>query len=377
MRRSNGKESVDIMRTAFQLENAVISDYIFSVIKKAVEIRIKECSEEETDITNKCTTKINPIQLDFNTEEQSPLTKRNPSLVRGLENSCIVDLLTGEKTLQAKRFRNELPDPTLALSSPKTPVVRLEPRLSSRSRNVNRVLTLRESPSQKNQFIDIRVKEISNANVETNETTSYNTRSSLRLRKSPTSVKNASFSVIPTPDFGDTEMYTPGRKRKQYVRKSSTQLPIVPAPPKKRKTVIKKKRKKKSRTRIASIAWTKEEDDFLRVSVKKPGQLNWADIASSLETRTISQCSQRWKRVLQPKEQILASGSLKAWTEEEDDILFGVECSKFTSNRKWTKAARLIPNRCDIQIKYRFETEGERRAENKRVEKGKRPRERN
>ncbi|OHS95260.1 hypothetical protein TRFO_02247 [Tritrichomonas foetus] len=92
--------------------------------------------------------------------------------------------------------------------------------------------------------------------------------------------------------------------------------------------------------------FTQEEDDKLRELIKKHGDRSWSIVSSFMENRSQRQCRERWKHYL--------SSDLPAtapWTKEEDAILI----KKFNElGAKWTKIARELPGRTDIQVKTRY-----------------------
>ncbi|WJX72351.1 hypothetical protein P8452_56238 [Trifolium repens] len=90
--------------------------------------------------------------------------------------------------------------------------------------------------------------------------------------------------------------------------------------------------------------WTEEEDAQLCSAVAYYGDSNWQNVASVLERRTGTQCSNRWKKSICP----VRKGS---FTPEEDErltvgvMLFG---------RKWNQIAKYVPGRIQSQCRDRY-----------------------
>ena len=94
-------------------------------------------------------------------------------------------------------------------------------------------------------------------------------------------------------------------------------------------------------------AWTKEEDRSLLLIVQDMGIRNWFNIASSLGTsRTPFQCLSRFQRSLNPS--MLNS----EWTEEEDAQL----CSAVTyfGDGNWQCVASVLERRTGTQCSNRL-----------------------
>lgn len=94
-------------------------------------------------------------------------------------------------------------------------------------------------------------------------------------------------------------------------------------------------------------AWTNEEDKSLLLIVQDMGIRNWFDIAASLGTsRTPFQCLARFQRSLNPA--MLNS----EWTEEEDSQL----CSAVASfgARDWQSVASVLERRTGTQCSNRL-----------------------
>lgn len=91
-------------------------------------------------------------------------------------------------------------------------------------------------------------------------------------------------------------------------------------------------------------AWSHREDRLLLQAVQAHGAKNWRLIASKIEGRTFSQCSQRWRR-LQPHK------SRTPWTKWEDLAVLEM-VRKFGCN--WTLIANKIEGRTGKQIRERY-----------------------
>jgi len=92
--------------------------------------------------------------------------------------------------------------------------------------------------------------------------------------------------------------------------------------------------------------WTPEEDDKLRLAVAKFNARNWKEIAKLVPGRDFTQCSQRWKKVLDPT---VTKGQ---WSKEEDDLLISVVNQGQYKN--WGHVAKLIPGRSAKQCRERY-----------------------
>jgi hypothetical protein len=92
--------------------------------------------------------------------------------------------------------------------------------------------------------------------------------------------------------------------------------------------------------------WSEKEDAKLRRLIRRYGIADWTEIAEKLGTRTEQQCSQRWKRYLNP------NISHSAWSLEEDEkICNHVEQYGTTF---WVKLADNLGNRTDKQCAERW-----------------------
>ncbi|CAM8992585.1 unnamed protein product [Rhodiola kirilowii] len=93
--------------------------------------------------------------------------------------------------------------------------------------------------------------------------------------------------------------------------------------------------------------WEEEEDARLCAAVRVFGESNWQMVASVLDRRTGTQCSNRWKKTLNP-----ARLRVGRWTIDEDKRmkvtvkLFGAKC--------WSKIAQFVPGRTQVQCRERW-----------------------
>lgn len=98
---------------------------------------------------------------------------------------------------------------------------------------------------------------------------------------------------------------------------------------------------------ILKREWTKDEDDKLRAAVATFGLGDWQAVASTLEGRTGPQCSNRWKKSLDP-----ARTKRGHFTPDEDSrlkiavLLFGP--------KNWNKTAEFLPGRNQVQCRERW-----------------------
>ncbi|KAL3818630.1 hypothetical protein ACJIZ3_004535 [Penstemon smallii] len=98
---------------------------------------------------------------------------------------------------------------------------------------------------------------------------------------------------------------------------------------------------------ILKREWTKEEDNELRAAVETFGESNWQVVASAVEGRTGTQCSNRWMKTLHPARQRVGK-----WTAEEDKRL-KVAVTLF-GPKTWKKVARCVPGRTQVQCRERW-----------------------
>jgi len=93
--------------------------------------------------------------------------------------------------------------------------------------------------------------------------------------------------------------------------------------------------------------WTTYEDQRLLAGVHKYGIDNWAMISLFVgNSRTRSQCAQRWNRVLDPRI------SKEQWSKEEDIKL--INLVSLHGEKGWTQIAAGMGNRSDVQCRYHF-----------------------
>ncbi|KAK9279003.1 hypothetical protein L1049_028585 [Liquidambar formosana] len=98
---------------------------------------------------------------------------------------------------------------------------------------------------------------------------------------------------------------------------------------------------------ILKSEWTDDEDNQLRTAVEAFGEGNWQLIASNLEGRTGTQCSNRWKKTLHPARQRVGR-----WTLDEDKRL--KVAVTFFGPKTWKKIAEFVPGRTQVQCRERW-----------------------
>ncbi|KAK9929564.1 hypothetical protein M0R45_026658 [Rubus argutus] len=99
---------------------------------------------------------------------------------------------------------------------------------------------------------------------------------------------------------------------------------------------------------ILKHEWTKDDDAKLGSAVEAFGEGDWQSVASSLEGRTGTQCSNRWKKALHPRR--TRKGK---WTREEDTLLT-VAQMLFGGSKNWNKISQFVPGRTQAQCRDRF-----------------------
>ncbi|XP_045833372.1 transcription factor MYB3R-2-like isoform X2 [Trifolium pratense] len=90
--------------------------------------------------------------------------------------------------------------------------------------------------------------------------------------------------------------------------------------------------------------WTEEEDAQRCSAVAYFGDSNWQNVASVLERRTGTQCSNRWKKSICP----VRKGS---FTLKEDERL---TVAVMLFGRKWNQIAKYVPGRIQSQCRDRY-----------------------
>ncbi|XP_043696318.1 uncharacterized protein LOC122646781 isoform X2 [Telopea speciosissima] len=98
---------------------------------------------------------------------------------------------------------------------------------------------------------------------------------------------------------------------------------------------------------IIKRGWAPEEDAQLCAAVEAFGEGYWQLVASNLEGRTGTQCSNRWRKTLHPSRKMVGR-----WTVDEDKrlkvavMLFGP--------KSWSKIAKFVPGRTQVQCRERW-----------------------
>ncbi|GAB2269943.1 hypothetical protein Dimus_004861 [Dionaea muscipula] len=97
---------------------------------------------------------------------------------------------------------------------------------------------------------------------------------------------------------------------------------------------------------IIKSSWTADEDDLLRSAVDDFGESNWQAVASAMEGRTGTQCSNRWKKAIHPT--IEKKGH---WARDED---MRMKIGMAIIGPKWHKIAKFVPGRTQAQCRDRW-----------------------
>ncbi|KAM0846709.1 hypothetical protein ACQ4PT_055475 [Festuca glaucescens] len=97
---------------------------------------------------------------------------------------------------------------------------------------------------------------------------------------------------------------------------------------------------------ILKRVWTKEEDLQLLAAVQTFG-CNWQLVSASLDGRIGNQCSNRWRKTLLPERTRVGR-----WSEDEDKRL--IVSVKLFKSGSWNKIAQFIPGRTQSQCSERW-----------------------
>ncbi|KAK4778804.1 hypothetical protein SAY86_006332, partial [Trapa natans] len=93
--------------------------------------------------------------------------------------------------------------------------------------------------------------------------------------------------------------------------------------------------------------WTSEEDIQLRMAVEIYGECDWQTVASTLEGRTGTQCSNRWQKVLHPERQ-----KVGRWSRDEDKCL--TVAAMVFGTKNWKKVSQFVQGRTHVQCRERW-----------------------
>jgi hypothetical protein len=96
----------------------------------------------------------------------------------------------------------------------------------------------------------------------------------------------------------------------------------------------------------SKLTWSSEEDERLRSLVSDTHPNSWSAIAKYFPTKTPSQISGRWEKVVNPK---LVKGS---WTNDEDQVILNFVGDNGVKD--WAKLATRLPGRTGKQCRERF-----------------------
>jgi hypothetical protein len=100
-------------------------------------------------------------------------------------------------------------------------------------------------------------------------------------------------------------------------------------------------------SRAKARPWTPYEDQRLIAGIHRFGFGSWLSVAEFVgNDRTKAQCYQRWMRGLDP------NINKDKWTPEQDFQLLVLVA--LHGNKAWSKISAGIPDRCDVQCRYRF-----------------------
>jgi hypothetical protein len=98
-------------------------------------------------------------------------------------------------------------------------------------------------------------------------------------------------------------------------------------------------------------SWTKDEDTNLKDAVQTHGGKNWTAIALLVPGRTISQCRDRWRKILDPSID-RANGHTGRWAKDEDTKL--KDAVQTHGGKNWGSIAALVLGRTTKQCYYRW-----------------------
>lgn len=98
---------------------------------------------------------------------------------------------------------------------------------------------------------------------------------------------------------------------------------------------------------ILKREWTEVEDEKLRAAVETYGESDWQCVASVLEGRTGTQCSNRWTKSLHPMRKRKGK-----WIPNEDKRL--KVASMFFGAKNWKNVAQYVPGRDHVQCRERW-----------------------
>nr|XP_043613164.1 myb-like protein L isoform X2 [Erigeron canadensis] len=98
---------------------------------------------------------------------------------------------------------------------------------------------------------------------------------------------------------------------------------------------------------IIKNEWTPSDDKELRLAVAEYGETNWQLVASTLEGRTGTQCSNRWKKSLNPLREKVGK-----WDPDEDKRL--KIAVRLFGAKNWNKIAKFVPGRTQVQCRERW-----------------------
>jgi hypothetical protein len=103
----------------------------------------------------------------------------------------------------------------------------------------------------------------------------------------------------------------------------------------------------KALSRTKSRPWSTYEDQRLFAAIHRLGVTDWHSIAGFVgNSRTKSQCYQRWSRGLDPHI------DRAKWTPEQDAQLLML--THVYSDKSWSKICSHFGNRCDLQCRSRY-----------------------